>query len=80
LALRNAGYRGAVFDKDNCLVSHENFDISTFLKPQQTIPHKDTLVPQLEVSLKGHKLKSDVENLFCRTPGKDVVRRSGKEM
>ncbi|KAG1903354.1 mitochondrial PGP phosphatase-domain-containing protein [Suillus fuscotomentosus] len=32
LALRNAGYRGAVFDKDNCL----------------TIPHQDTLVPQLE--------------------------------
>ncbi|KAG1830135.1 HAD phosphatase [Suillus variegatus] len=32
LALRNAGYRGAVFDKDNCL----------------TIPYKDTLVPQLE--------------------------------
>ncbi|KAG1746376.1 HAD phosphatase [Suillus lakei] len=34
LALRNAGYRGAVFDKDNCL----------------TIPYKDTLVPQLEDS------------------------------
>ncbi|KAG0708628.1 HAD phosphatase [Suillus ampliporus] len=32
LALRNAGYRGAVFDKDNCL----------------TIPHKDPLVPELE--------------------------------
>ncbi|KAG1758356.1 HAD phosphatase [Suillus occidentalis] len=32
LALRNAGYRGAVFDKDNCL----------------TIPYKDTLVPELE--------------------------------
>jgi phosphatidylglycerophosphatase GEP4 len=32
LALRNAGYKGAVFDKDNCL----------------TIPYKDTLVPQLE--------------------------------
>lgn len=32
MALRHAGYRGAVFDKDNCL----------------TIPHKDTLVPQLE--------------------------------
>ncbi|KAH0829104.1 hypothetical protein J3R83DRAFT_2570 [Lanmaoa asiatica] len=32
LALRKAGYRGAVFDKDNCL----------------TIPYKDSLVPQLE--------------------------------
>lgn len=32
MALRNAGYKGAVFDKDNCL----------------TIPYKDTLVPQLE--------------------------------
>ncbi|KAG2153207.1 HAD phosphatase [Suillus clintonianus] len=32
LALRNAGYRGAVFDKDNCL----------------TIPYKDPLVPELE--------------------------------
>ncbi|KAF8418253.1 mitochondrial PGP phosphatase-domain-containing protein [Boletus edulis BED1] len=31
LALRRAGYRGAVCDKDNCL----------------TIPYKDTLVPQL---------------------------------
>ncbi|KAI5890160.1 HAD-superfamily phosphatase [Schizophyllum commune H4-8] len=31
-ALRRAGYRGAVFDKDNCL----------------TIPHKDHLVPELE--------------------------------
>ncbi|KAJ7593771.1 mitochondrial PGP phosphatase-domain-containing protein [Mycena floridula] len=30
-ALRKAGYRGAVFDKDNCL----------------TIPNKDTLVPEL---------------------------------
>ncbi|OAX40213.1 HAD phosphatase [Rhizopogon vinicolor AM-OR11-026] len=32
LALRNAGYRGAVFDKDNCL----------------TIPYKDPLVPELK--------------------------------
>ncbi|TRM69042.1 mitochondrial PGP phosphatase-domain-containing protein [Schizophyllum amplum] len=31
-ALRRAGYRGAVFDKDNCL----------------TIPHKDHLVPELQ--------------------------------
>ncbi|KII95610.1 hypothetical protein PLICRDRAFT_98881 [Plicaturopsis crispa FD-325 SS-3] len=31
-ALRRAGYRGAVFDKDNCL----------------TLPHKDTLVPELQ--------------------------------
>ncbi|TFL07120.1 mitochondrial PGP phosphatase-domain-containing protein [Pterulicium gracile] len=31
-ALKAAGYRGAVFDKDNCL----------------TIPHNDTLVPQLQ--------------------------------
>ncbi|KAI0034856.1 mitochondrial PGP phosphatase-domain-containing protein [Vararia minispora EC-137] len=31
-ALRRAGYRGAIFDKDNCL----------------TAPHKDTLVPELE--------------------------------
>ncbi|KAF4563179.1 hypothetical protein EYR40_007110 [Pleurotus pulmonarius] len=30
--LRKAGYRGAVFDKDNCL----------------TIPHRDTLVPELK--------------------------------
>ncbi|KAG2366222.1 mitochondrial PGP phosphatase-domain-containing protein [Suillus spraguei] len=42
LALRNAGYRGAVFDKDNCL----------------TIPYEDILVPQLNVSLKGHELKN----------------------
>ncbi|KAI9568855.1 HAD phosphatase [Boletus coccyginus] len=32
VALRKAGYRGAVFDKDNCL----------------TVPYKDSLVPQLE--------------------------------
>ncbi|KAI6046319.1 HAD phosphatase, partial [Pisolithus marmoratus] len=32
LALRKAGYRGAVFDKDNCL----------------TIPYRDTLVPELQ--------------------------------
>ncbi|VDC05089.1 unnamed protein product [Peniophora sp. CBMAI 1063] len=31
-ALRSAGYRGAVFDKDNCL----------------TVPHKDALVPELK--------------------------------
>ncbi|KDQ50894.1 hypothetical protein JAAARDRAFT_164326 [Jaapia argillacea MUCL 33604] len=31
-ALRNAGYRGAVFDKDNCL----------------TVPNQDRLVPELE--------------------------------
>ncbi|KAJ3575289.1 hypothetical protein NP233_g1200 [Leucocoprinus birnbaumii] len=33
-ALRKAGYRGAVFDKDNCL----------------TIPYQDTLVPELETA------------------------------
>lgn len=37
MALRNAGYRGAVFDKDNCL----------------TIPYKDTLVPQLKDAWRG---------------------------
>ncbi|KAF9478124.1 HAD-superfamily phosphatase [Pholiota conissans] len=35
-ALKRAGYRGAVFDKDNCL----------------TIPHEDTLVPELRESWK----------------------------
>ncbi|KAF9529793.1 mitochondrial PGP phosphatase-domain-containing protein [Crepidotus variabilis] len=35
-ALKRAGYRGAVFDKDNCL----------------TIPYKDTLVPELEEAWK----------------------------
>ncbi|KAK7472398.1 hypothetical protein VKT23_000513 [Stygiomarasmius scandens] len=35
-ALKKAGYRGAVFDKDNCL----------------TVPHKDTLVPELESAWK----------------------------
>ncbi|KAF8548383.1 HAD-superfamily phosphatase [Imleria badia] len=39
LALRKAGYRGAVFDKDNCL----------------TIPYKDPLVPQLEDAWKECK-------------------------
>ncbi|KAF9243223.1 HAD phosphatase [Melanogaster broomeanus] len=34
LALRKAGYRGAVFDKDNCL----------------TVPHKDSLVPELQAA------------------------------
>ncbi|PPQ93856.1 hypothetical protein CVT25_013565 [Psilocybe cyanescens] len=38
-ALRRAGYRGAVFDKDNCL----------------TLPHKDTLVPELQESWKSCK-------------------------
>ncbi|KAK0212444.1 mitochondrial PGP phosphatase-domain-containing protein [Desarmillaria ectypa] len=33
-ALRRAGYRGAVFDKDNCL----------------TLPHKDELVPELKTA------------------------------
>ncbi|KAL0955749.1 hypothetical protein HGRIS_001964 [Hohenbuehelia grisea] len=33
-ALHKAGYRGVVFDKDNCL----------------TVPHRDTLVPELEDS------------------------------
>ncbi|TFK50933.1 HAD phosphatase [Heliocybe sulcata] len=35
-ALRDAGYRGAVFDKDNCL----------------TIPHEDRLVPELQEAWK----------------------------
>ncbi|KAH9975525.1 mitochondrial PGP phosphatase-domain-containing protein, partial [Lactifluus volemus] len=33
-ALRDAGYRGAIFDKDNCL----------------TLPHNDKLVPELEAA------------------------------
>ncbi|KIM40364.1 hypothetical protein M413DRAFT_178023 [Hebeloma cylindrosporum] len=33
-ALKRAGYRGAVFDKDNCL----------------TLPHRDTIVPELQKS------------------------------
>ncbi|KAF8901064.1 mitochondrial PGP phosphatase-domain-containing protein [Gymnopilus junonius] len=37
LALKKAGYRCVVFDKDNCL----------------TIPHKDTLVPELQGSWKS---------------------------
>ncbi|KAI0090592.1 mitochondrial PGP phosphatase-domain-containing protein [Irpex rosettiformis] len=36
IQLRKAGYRGAVFDKDNCL----------------TIPHKDQLVPELQEAWK----------------------------
>ncbi|KIJ15571.1 hypothetical protein PAXINDRAFT_29563, partial [Paxillus involutus ATCC 200175] len=36
LALRKAGYRGAVFDKDNCL----------------TVPHQDLLVPELQATWK----------------------------
>ncbi|KAG1737911.1 HAD phosphatase [Suillus paluster] len=48
LALRNAGYRGAVFDKDNCLVGHKIFAVSNCLNTQQTIPYKDSLVPELE--------------------------------
>ncbi|KAF9047501.1 mitochondrial PGP phosphatase-domain-containing protein [Panaeolus papilionaceus] len=36
-ALKRAGYRGAVFDKDNCL----------------TIPHDDRLVPELQEAWKG---------------------------
>ncbi|KAF5322069.1 hypothetical protein D9619_001632 [Psilocybe cf. subviscida] len=35
-ALKRAGYRGAVFDKDNCL----------------TVPYKDTLVPELQEAWK----------------------------
>jgi predicted HAD superfamily phosphohydrolase YqeG len=31
-ALRNAGYKGAVFDKDNCLVSNQNFTFDMFLE------------------------------------------------
>ncbi|KAI0002418.1 mitochondrial PGP phosphatase-domain-containing protein [Russula compacta] len=34
VALRDAGYRGAIFDKDNCL----------------TLPHSDKLVPELETA------------------------------
>ncbi|KAI9511496.1 mitochondrial PGP phosphatase-domain-containing protein [Russula earlei] len=33
-ALRDAGYRGAIFDKDNCL----------------TLPHSDNLIPELEAA------------------------------
>ncbi|KAH9485605.1 Phosphatidylglycerophosphate phosphatase 1, chloroplastic [Psilocybe cubensis] len=38
-ALRRAGYRGAIFDKDNCL----------------TLPHKDTLIPELQEAWKSCK-------------------------
>ncbi|KAG2104055.1 HAD phosphatase [Suillus discolor] len=48
LALRNAGYRGAVFDKDNCL----------------TIPYKDTLVPQLEDAWKECREAFGDENII----------------
>ncbi|PFH52181.1 hypothetical protein AMATHDRAFT_74460 [Amanita thiersii Skay4041] len=34
VALRDAGYRGAVFDKDNCL----------------TLPHKDSIVPEIQAA------------------------------
>ncbi|KAJ3884725.1 mitochondrial PGP phosphatase [Lentinula edodes] len=38
-ALKHAGYRGAVFDKDNCL----------------TLPGKDTLIPEIEEEWKECK-------------------------
>lgn len=48
-ALRKAGYRGAVFDKDNCLVRYKPL-IMTFAESSgQTVPYQDTLVPELQV-------------------------------
>ena len=49
-ALKRAGYRGAVFDKDNCLVSC-NFSSPPTSRSicRQTIPHDDALVPELRV-------------------------------
>lgn len=48
-ALRRAGYRGAVFDKDNCLVCTLASHSTPLLKLSKTLPHKDTLVPELQV-------------------------------
>lgn len=54
VALRAAGYRGAVVDKDNCLVRLPSslgwervFEFGCFF---QTLPHRDELVPELTVS------------------------------
>ncbi|OJA08515.1 hypothetical protein AZE42_02469 [Rhizopogon vesiculosus] len=57
LALRNAGYRGAVFDKDNCL----------------TIPYKDPLVPELEAESVSHHLSVPVLRHNTLKPGYSCI-------
>lgn len=61
-ALKDVGDRGAIFDKDNCLVSTSQYSNSpshsyqsrltasdTAATPFQTLPHDDELVPEIEV-------------------------------
>ncbi|KAF8161356.1 mitochondrial PGP phosphatase-domain-containing protein [Crassisporium funariophilum] len=45
-ALKRAGYRGAIFDKDNCLARPYH------LYGARTFPHRDTLVPELQEAWK----------------------------
>ena len=56
VALRDAGYRGAIFDKDNCLVSSCSYFYRILASngavlPCQTLPDNDKLIPELEVRL-----------------------------
>ncbi|KAG9125379.1 hypothetical protein FRC07_007826 [Ceratobasidium sp. 392] len=64
-ALRKAGYTGAVFDRDNCL----------------TIPHKDTLVPELAASpTSPHHMTSKIDYRMYRTPGLNANQPLDRKM
>ncbi|KAF8531599.1 mitochondrial PGP phosphatase-domain-containing protein [Gautieria morchelliformis] len=47
-AFRRAGYKGVVLDKDNCL----------------TLPHQDTLIPELDTAWRELKHEFDAHNLL----------------
>lgn len=50
-ALKRAGYKGAVFDKDNCIVRDNLLELLLKAEIRQTLPQQDGLVPELQVRL-----------------------------
>lgn len=51
-ALKDAGYKGVVFDKDNCVVHgfYPRLWDACSSSHCQTLPNRDTLIPDLEVN------------------------------
>ena len=78
-ALRQAGYRGAVFDKDNCLVRGTSSRFTAYLTSVQTVPHHDTIVPELEVWLYISKFSLLDCSFSSRKHGANVEKHLERE-
>ena len=80
LALKLAGYRGAVFDKDNCLVLAKCIFRARFMahNPEQTLPHRDTIIPELQVHVLFLPFDGDINIDMFRNHGKYALKLSEK--